>query len=52
MKERRAVERIVERLYKDRLKRTGRLPDREGVREMEKKAVKIAEEADNLKSRR
>ncbi|MBE7415996.1 MAG: hypothetical protein HS130_12580 [Deltaproteobacteria bacterium] len=47
MSERRAVERLVERLYKDRLERTGRLPETKEVREMEKKAEKIASVTDN-----
>ncbi|MBW7957851.1 MAG: hypothetical protein H3C68_08175 [Deltaproteobacteria bacterium] len=47
MNERRAVERLVERLYKDRLERTGKLPESKEVREMEKKAAKIASLTDN-----
>lgn len=47
MNERRAVERLVERLYRDRLERTGRLPGSKEVREMEKKAADVAREADN-----
>lgn len=47
MSERRAVERLVERLYKDRVERTGRLPEAKEVRDMEKKAAKIASVTDN-----
>lgn len=47
MNERRAVEKLVERLYKDRLGRTGKLPEAKEVREMEKKAADIARKAGN-----
>lgn len=44
-KERRAIERVVERIYKDRLKRTGRLPGAKEVRAIEEKARSAAESA-------
>lgn len=50
MKERRAVERLVERMYKDRLGRTGRLPDVKEVRDMEKKAGRVARETDGKRT--
>lgn len=43
MDRRKAVEKIIERIYKDRLKRTGRLPAVSEIREMEKKAAGAAE---------
>lgn len=39
MNERRAVERVMARVYKDRLKKTGRLPDGNAMRMMEKKII-------------
>lgn len=47
MKERKAVERLIERMYRDRLKRTGKLPGQAEVREMEKNAHDTARKADN-----
>lgn len=44
--ENKAVEKVVERVYRDRLKRTGRLPGAKEVREMEKKVKAAAERAD------
>lgn len=52
MKERKAVEKVVARIYKDRLKKTGRLPDGNEVKEMENKAKQAAENADRLKRRK
>lgn len=50
-KKREVVGRIVERMYKHSLKSSGRLPDRKSVREMEVKAQKTAQRADNQKLR-
>ena len=52
MKEREAVERVVGRVYKDRLERTGRLPAPSDVREMERKAMEAAENLDKRKKSR
>lgn len=52
MKERAAVERVIKRIYEDRLRRTGKLPGKAEVREMESKASKAAEEFDNRKTRK
>ncbi|MBI1913045.1 MAG: hypothetical protein HYS21_13745 [Deltaproteobacteria bacterium] len=46
MNERRAVEKVIERIYKDRLKRTGRLPDAKETKAIEKKAREAAQIAD------
>lgn len=43
MKEAEGVERVVGRVYRDRLERTGRLPEAREVREMEKKVKEAAE---------
>lgn len=51
-RENNAVERVVARVYKDRLTRTGRLPDPKEVREIERKVKEAAEGSDNGKSRR
>lgn len=48
--ENKAVEKVIERVYRDRLKRTGRLPDAKEVREIENKAKEAAEMADKGKS--
>lgn len=52
MKERAAVERIIKRIYEDRLRRTGKLPDRNEVREMEKKAAEAARRTENRNDRK
>lgn len=52
MKERAAVERLMKRIYEDRLRRTGKLPDRDDVRDIEKKAKKTAEDFDYRKMRK
>lgn len=52
MKERKSVERLIERIYKDRLVRTGKLPDSKEVRDIEKAAKKAALETDNKRARR
>ena len=52
MSERRAVEKLVERIYKDRLKRTGRLPSGKETREIEGKAKKAAMDTENKGSRK
>lgn len=49
MKEREAVERVVGRVYRDRLERTGSLPAQAEVREMEKKAREAAEALEKRK---
>lgn len=51
MNERRAVERVMERVYKERLRRTGRLPDARETRLMEKTVRETAESADRKKKR-
>ena len=52
MRERRAVEKLVERIYKDRLKRTGRLPSDKETREIEAKAKKTAMDVENRDNRK
>lgn len=52
MKERAAVERIIKRIYEDRLRRTGKLPAKAEVREMESRASRAAEKFDNTKNRK
>lgn len=47
---RRAVERLTERIYKDKLQRTGKLPSGRETREMERKAVSTAERAERRKN--
>ncbi|MDP2689923.1 MAG: hypothetical protein Q8P48_07400 [Deltaproteobacteria bacterium] len=49
MKQREAVERVVGRIYRDRLEKTGRLPAPKEVREMEKKAREAAEGVEKRK---
>lgn len=51
MKERKALERVLERVYKDKLRQTGRLPDAKETRAMEKKVREAAENADNRNKR-
>lgn len=46
MREREAVERVISRIYKDRLMRTGRLPKGEDVRKIEKDVCRAAKEGD------
>lgn len=48
--ENKAVEKVIERVYKDRLKTTGRLPSAKEVREIEKKVKDAAERTDKGKS--
>ncbi|MBI5344770.1 MAG: hypothetical protein HZB83_05460 [Deltaproteobacteria bacterium] len=52
MEERKAVERVIERMYRHHVKTSGAVPDAKTRREMERKAVKAAESADNKKARR
>jgi len=52
MREKRAVQKLIERIYKDRLKRTGRLPSGKESREIEAKARKAAIDTDNKGSRK
>ncbi|MBI4950032.1 MAG: hypothetical protein HY955_07810 [Deltaproteobacteria bacterium] len=52
MRERRAVERLIERIYKERLKKTGKLPSGRETREIEVKAKKTAMDTENRKSRK
>lgn len=52
MRERRAVERLIERMYKDRLKKTGRLPSGKETREIEGKAKKTAMDVENRHNRK
>ncbi|MEK6760005.1 MAG: hypothetical protein AABY51_09560 [Deltaproteobacteria bacterium] len=51
MNERQAVERVMERVYKDRLRQTGRLPDAREQRLIEKTIRDAAESADKKKKR-
>lgn len=52
MKERKAVERIIKRIYDERLKRTGKLPQSGEIREIERKARTAAEQTDNRRNRK
>ncbi|MCC6502310.1 MAG: hypothetical protein IT362_04130 [Deltaproteobacteria bacterium] len=52
MKERAAVERLIKRIYDERLKRTGKTPDAREARDIERKAKETAEAADNRKKRK
>lgn len=52
MNERKAVERVVSRIYRQHLKAKGSLPDKNAVRSMEKKAMDAARSADAAKRRR
>ncbi|MDO8426210.1 MAG: hypothetical protein Q7T24_01695 [Deltaproteobacteria bacterium] len=52
MSERKAVERVIGRMYKDLLMKTGRLPKKKELKEMEAKAKRAAEEADNRMDRK
>lgn len=47
-----AVEKLIKRIYRDRLVRTGKLPDAKEVREIEKTAQETALETDNKRARR
>lgn len=51
MKRNESVEKVVARIYRDRLKRTGKLPDGKEVREMEIKTMKAAETAERTAKR-
>lgn len=52
MKERQAVERLIKRIHDERLKRTGKLPEKGEAREIERKARATAEETDNRRNRK
>ncbi|MBI5237774.1 MAG: hypothetical protein HY887_05055 [Deltaproteobacteria bacterium] len=52
MDKRKAVEKIVGRLYRHYEKTTGRLPDGKAVRDMEVRVEKAAEKADNKRQGR
>ena len=52
MDKRKAVEKIVGRLYRHYEKTTGRLPDGKAVRDMEKRAEKAAQAADKKRQGR
>ncbi len=47
-----AAERLVERMYKHKLKVTGRLPSAVDTRQMEKRAVEIAEKVQRKTKKR
>lgn len=51
MKENRAVEKVIERVYKDRLVRTGRLPSSKETKEIERKVRQAAETSENMRDR-
>lgn len=51
MNEREAVERVVGRVYRERLKQDGRLPASREIREIEKKARDAAEGLEKRKRR-
>jgi len=50
--ERKAVEKLIKRIYDERLRRTGRLPSTGETRDIERKAMETAEAAENRKSRK
>lgn len=52
MKERKAVERLIQRIHDERLRRTGKLPDTGEAREIERKARETAEQTDNRRNRK
>lgn len=52
MNERKAVEKLIKRIYDERLRRTGRLPATGETRDIERKAVETAEAAENRKNRK
>lgn len=52
MSEKDAVARMVKRMLKDKLRRTGQTPDAKDTRVIERRAQKIAQETDNMKKRR
>lgn len=52
MKERAAVERLIRRIYEDRLRRTGKLPGKAEVRDIESRASRAAEGFDNRKKKK
>lgn len=51
MNKAKAVERVIGRIYKDKLEKGGRLPGGKEVREMKIKAVKAAEKVDRARER-
>ena len=51
MSKAKVVERVVGRMYKDRLEKNGRLPGGKEVREMKSKAIKAAERVDRARER-
>lgn len=52
MSKREAVERVVGRMYQHKIKAGGSLPSSKEVREMEKKAIRTAENVDNRTKRK
>lgn len=52
MKERKAVERLIRRIYEDRLKRAGKTPGADETRDLERKARAAAELTDNRRNRK
>lgn len=52
MKERKAVEKLIKRIYDERLRRTGRLPASGETRDIERKAIETAQAADNRNNRK
>ena len=51
MNKARAVERVIGRIYKDKLEKGGSLPSGKEVLEMKKKAIKAAEKVDKTRER-
>lgn len=49
---RKAVERVIERIYKDRLLRTGKLPTGKEALTIEKMVKESAENSDNMANRK
>lgn len=52
MSEKEAVERVVNRMVQERLRKTGQPPDSKDTRLIERRARKIAQESDNMKRRK
>jgi len=52
MKERDAVERLIKRIYDDRLRRTGKTPEAGEARELERRVMAAAERTDNTRDRK
>lgn len=52
MGEKEAVERVVNRMLQDKLRKTGQTTDSKDTLTIERKARKIAQEADNRKIRK